>query len=185
MKRASAAILVNGALVALAIASLFPLLWMVSVSFMPAGAASTVPPPLFPSAPTLSHYHELLLRAGMLRSLANSLFLATAVTVCSLAFNTLAGYAFAKLEFAGRERVFRTLASSLLIPGQVAMMPLFLLLKSMGLVNTYGGVIVPALAGVFGIYLVRQYARTIPDELIQAARIDGAGEFRILNQPHR
>jgi len=179
MKRGFASVFVNGALAVLTVASLFPLVWMVSVSFMPAGAASTLPPPLFPSAPTLAHYHELLLRAGMLRSLANSLFLATAVTVCSLAFNTLAGYAFAKLEFGGRERIFRTLASSLLIPGQVAMMPLFLLLKTMGLVNTYGGVIVPALAGVFGIYLVRQYARTIPDELIQAARIDGAGEFRI------
>ncbi len=179
MKRRFATLATNGALAILAAASLFPLLWMVSVSFMPAGAASTQPPPLFPSAPTLAHYHELLLRAGMLRSLANSLFLATAVTVCSLAFNTLAGYAFAKLEFAGRERVFRTLASSLLIPGQIAMMPLFLLLKNLGLVNTYGGVIVPALAGVFGIYLVRQYARTIPDELIEAARIDGAGEFKI------
>jgi multiple sugar transport system permease protein len=179
MKRRLAAVLTNGALAVLAAASLFPLLWMVSVSFMPAGTASTLPPPLLPSAPTLAHYHEVLLRAGLLRSLGNSLLLATAVTLCSLAFNTLAGYAFAKLAFAGRERVFRALASSLLIPGQVAMMPLFLMLKSMGLVNTYGGVIVPAAAGVFGIYLVRQYARTIPDELIEAARIDGAGELRI------
>ena len=179
MKRGFATIVINGALAVLTVASLFPLVWMVSVSFMPTGAASTLPPPLFPSAPTLVHYQELLLRAGMLRSLANSLFLATAVTLCSLAFNTIAGYAFAKLEFAGRERVFQTLVSSLLIPGQIAMMPLFLLLKYMGLVNTYGGIIVPALASVFGIYLVRQYARTIPDEIIEAARIDGIGELRI------
>ncbi|OGA37646.1 MAG: sugar ABC transporter permease [Betaproteobacteria bacterium RIFCSPLOWO2_12_FULL_62_13b] len=179
MKRAFPAVFVNGALAVLTVAALFPLLWMASVSLMPAGTASTLPPPLFPSAPTLAHYQEVLLRAGLLRSLGNSLFLATVVTLCSLAFNTLAGYAFAKLEFAGRERVFRGLASSLLIPGQLALMPLFLMLKNMGLVNTYGGVIVPALASVFGIYLVRQYARTIPDELIEAARIDGAGEFRI------
>jgi multiple sugar transport system permease protein len=118
-------------------------------------------------------------RAGMLRSLLNSLLLAGAVTAGSLLLNTMAGYAFAKLKFAGRERLFKTLLAALVIPGQVAMMPLFLLLKQMGLVNTYGGVIVPALAGIFGIFLVRQYARTIPDELIEAARVDGAGEFRI------
>ena len=75
--------------------------------------------------------------------------------------------------------MFKALIGALIIPGQVAMMPLFLLLKHMGLVNTYGGVIVPALAGIFGIFLVRQYALSIPDELIEAARIDGAGEFRI------
>jgi multiple sugar transport system permease protein len=75
--------------------------------------------------------------------------------------------------------LFSTLIGALIIPGQVAMMPLFLLLKQMGLVNTYGAVIVPAMASVFGIFLVRQYARTIPDELLEAARVDGAGEFRI------
>ena len=74
----------------------------------------------------------------------NSLFLATAVTLGSLLFNTMAGYAFAKLQFAGRQRLFQALIGTLIIPGQVAMMPLFLLLKHMGLVNTYGGVIVPA-----------------------------------------
>jgi len=179
VKRPLAAIAVNASLAVLAAASLFPLLWMVSASFMPDGAASVLPPPLLPFAPTLAQYRELLQRAGMLRSLANSLFLATAVTLASLTFNTLAGYAFAKLQFKGRERIFQTLASSLLIPGQIAMMPLFLLLKTMGLVNSYGGIIVPGLASIFGIYLVRQYARTIPDELIEAARIDGAGEFRI------
>lgn len=174
-----ASALVNGLLIGLTAVTLFPLLWMLSVSFMPAGAASTLPPPLFPETPTLANYRELFVRAGMVRWLMNSLLLAAAVTLCSLAFNTMAGYAFAKLKFAGRERLFRTLIGALVIPGQVAMMPLFLLLKQMGLVNTYGGVIVPAMAGIFGIYLVRQYARTIPDELLEAARVDGAGEFRI------
>ncbi len=171
--------IVNGLLVGLAAISLFPLLWMLSVSFMPAGAASAIPPPLLPEHPTLANYRELFLRAGMLRFAFNSLFLAAAVTLFSLALNTMAGYAFAKLKFAGRDRLFHALIGALVIPGQVALMPLFLLLKAMGLVNTYGGVIVPALAGIFGIYLVRQYARTIPDELLEAARVDGAGEFRI------
>jgi multiple sugar transport system permease protein len=171
--------IVNGLLVGLVAVSLFPLLWMLSVSLMPAGAASALPPPLLPDAPTLDNYRELFARAGMLRYLANSLLLATAVTLVSLVLNTLAGYAFAKLAFAGRERIFQLLIGALVIPGQVAMMPLFLMLKQMGLVNSYGGIVVPAMAGIFGIYLVRQYARTIPDELIEAARVDGAGELRI------
>ena len=174
-----ATVLVNGLLIGLTAVTLFPLLWMLSVSFMPAGAASVLPPPLIPAHPTLANYRELFVHGGMVRWLANSLLLATAVTAGSLAFNTMAGYAFAKLKFAGRERLFGALIGALVIPGQVAMMPLFLLLKHMGLVNTYGGVIVPAMAGIFGVYLVRQYAHTIPDELLEAARVDGAGEFRI------
>jgi multiple sugar transport system permease protein len=93
----------------------------------------------------------------------------------------MAGYAFAKLKFRGRDALFKTLLGALVIPGQVAMMPLFLMLKAMGLVNTWAGVIVPAMAGVFGIFLVRQYARSIPDALLEAARIDGAGEVRIFH----
>ena len=171
--------IVNGLLAGLTAVSLFPLLWMLSVSLMHTGAASALPPPLLPDAPTLDNYRELFARAGMLRYLANSLLLATAVTLLSLVLNTMAGYAFAKLAFAGRERIFKLLIGALVIPGQVAMMPLFLMLKEMGLVNSYGGIVVPAMAGIFGIYLVRQYARTIPDELIEAARVDGAGELRI------
>ena len=91
----------------------------------------------------------------------------------------MAGYAFAKLRFPGRERLFRALLAALVIPGQVAMLPLFLMLKQLGLINTYWGVIIPGMASVFGIFLVRQYALSIPDSLLDAARIDGAGEFRI------
>jgi multiple sugar transport system permease protein len=91
----------------------------------------------------------------------------------------MAGYAFAKLRFAGRDKVFRALLSALVIPAQVGMLPLFLLLKSMGLVNTLVGVMIPGLANVFGIFLVRQYALSIPDDLLDAARLDGAGEWKI------
>jgi len=171
--------LVNGALLALAAVSLMPLLWMLSVSFMPAGEASRFPPPLLPSTATWDNYLEMFGRTGMARNFANSLVVSVAITVGSLLFNTLAGYAFAKLRFAGRERVFQGLLAALVVPAQVAMLPLFLLMKQLGLVNSYGGVVLPALAGVFGIFLVRQYARSVPDELLEAARIDGAGEWRI------
>ena len=173
------ALVVNGLLAGLAAVSLFPLLWMLSVSLMPAGAASTLPPPLLPASPTFANYRELFERVGIGRYLFNSLLVASAVTLGSVTINVMAGYAFAKLHFAGRERIFRWLIGALVIPSQVAMMPLFLELKALGLVNSYGGVIVPALATIFGIYLVRQYARSIPDELIEAARVDGAGELTI------
>jgi multiple sugar transport system permease protein len=173
------AVLVNGLLALFAVASLAPLAWMLSVSVMPAGAASTLPPPLLPPSLTFDNYRDLFARAGMGRYLANSVLVATAATIGSLAFNVMAGYAFAKLRFAGRDRLFRLLVGALVIPAQVAMMPLFLELKALGLVNTYAGVVLPSLAGIFGIYLVRQYARTIPDELLEAARVDGAGELAI------
>jgi multiple sugar transport system permease protein len=179
MKRALAAPIVNGLLIAAAAVTLFPLFWMVSTSLMPPGESTTFPPPLLPTHATLGNYRELFAHAGLGRYLANSVLLATVATLVSLVFNVSAGYAFAKLRFAGRDRIFKLLLGALVIPGQVAMVPLFLLLKHMGLVNSYGGVIVPAMASIFGIFLVRQYALSIPNELLEAARIDGASEFRI------
>ncbi len=179
MKRPIATFVVNGLLLLAAALALFPLLWMLSVSLMPSGAASTYPPPLLPAQPTLAHYRQLILQGGIATAFANSLGLAIATMLVSTLFNTLAGYAFAKLRFAGREALFALLLAALVIPGQVAMLPLFLMLKNMGLVNSWSGVLVPGLAGIFGIFLVRQYARGIPDELIEAARMDGAGEFRL------
>jgi multiple sugar transport system permease protein len=172
-------IAINLLLVLCALLAIFPLVWMVSVSFMAPGEASHFPPPLLPKAPTLVNYHELFSQEGIGRYFLNSLMLACAATLLSLAFNVAAGYAFAKLRFKGRERIFKLLLGALVIPGQVAMLPLFLILKQMGLVNTYIGVLIPAAASIFGIFLVRQYALTIPDALLEAARLDGAGEWRI------
>ena len=174
--------LINGLLIGGAVIALFPLLWMLSVSFMQPGEASSLPPPLLPAHATLGNYRELFVHAGMGTYLLNSLLVSTGITVLSLTFNLMAGYAFAKLHFAGRERLFQGLIGALVIPAQVAMLPLFLLLKYISLVNSYAGVIVPGMATVFGIFLVRQYARGIPDELMEAARIDGAGEWRIFLQ---
>src|SRR3989442_3354372 len=147
---------------------------------MAAGEASTFPPPLLPGQVTFANYREPFAHAGMGRNLVNSVVLTIVVTLVSLLFNVAAGYAFAKLRFAGRDRIFKVLLGALVIPSQVAMVPLFLLLKHLGLVNTYGGVIVPATASIFGIFLVRQYALSVPDDVLEAARIDGANEFRIV-----
>ena len=170
---------VNGLLAGLAAISLFPLLWMVSVSLMPPGASSVIPTPILPATFTLDNYRTLFGSIGMGRYLLNSLLIALLGTVISVAFNVMAGYAFAKLRFRGRDAIFKALLGALVIPGQVAMLPLFLMLKPMGLINSYGGAIVPLMASVFGIFLVRQFARGIPDDLLEAARIDGASELRV------
>ena len=179
MNRRWSVLAVNAALSVIAVLTLFPLAWMVSASLMAPGEASTFPPPLLPRAATLANYRELFATAGIGRQVGNSLLVSVGATLLSLAFNLSAGYAFAKLRFTGRERLFRTLLGALVIPAQVTMMPLFLMLKQMGLVNSYAGALVPWLASVFGIFLVRQYAMSIPDEIIEAARMDGASEARI------
>ncbi len=161
---------------------LLPLAWMVSVSFMAPGEAAQFPPPLVPATPTLENYRALFASYGVGRYLANSVLVSSLATGLALLFTVPAGYAFAKLRFRGRDRVFQALVAALVIPGQIGMLPLFLELKAMGLVNSYAGVLVPWLAGIFGIFLVRQYALSVPTEMLEAARVDGAGEWTILTR---
>jgi multiple sugar transport system permease protein len=169
----------HAALFAIAALTLFPLLWMVSASFMATGESNSLPPRLLPAVPTFEHYASLFGRLDLKRQFTNSAIVAVGSTLLSLLFNSLAGYAFAKLQFRGRDRVFALLLAALVIPSQVGMLPLFLLLKQIGLVNSLWSAIIPSMATVFGIFLVRQYALGIPDALLDAARIDGAGEFEI------
>jgi multiple sugar transport system permease protein len=171
--------LVHAALLLAAVATVYPLIWMVMASLMPAGEAQSLPPRFWPSRVTFAHYTALFERLNLARYFANSLLIALAVTLASLVVNSMAGYALAKLRFAGRDRLFRLLLAGLVIPAQVAMIPLFLLMKQLGLINTYWAVILPASASIFGIFLIRQYALSIPDALLDAARVDGAGEWRI------
>jgi multiple sugar transport system permease protein len=179
MSQRSARWLVNGLLTFLALLTVFPLLWMVSVSLMPTGASSSYPPPLLPTRPTLIHFQQLFAQQHMGRYFLNSLIVATCATLLALLLNAMAGYAFAKLRFRGRDSIYALLIAGLLIPAQVTMIPLFGLLKLMGLVNSYAGAVLPSAASIFGIFLVRQYALSIPEELLDAARIDGASEWRI------
>ncbi len=170
---------VHGLLFVAALITVYPLIWMVFASLMPAGAAQSLPPPFWPRRITFIHYAELFERLNLARYFANSLLIAVAVTSFSLVINSMAGYALAKLRFAGRDRIYRFLIAGLVVPAQVAMIPLFLLMKKLGLINSYWAVILPASASIFGIFLIRQYALSIPDALLDAARVDGAGEWRI------
>jgi multiple sugar transport system permease protein len=179
LARALRSALLHAVLLAAAAATLLPLAWMLLLSVTPAGEATALGAGRLPSALTLEHYETLFTRLSLARYLLNSALLAAAVTAISLVTSSLAGYAFARLRFRGRDRTFRILLAALVIPGQVGMLPLFLLLKQLGLVNTYAGVIVPGMASIFGIFLFRQYALSIPESILDAARIDGAGELRI------
>jgi len=168
------ALLVFGAAIALT-----PLLWMVSASLMASGEASAVPLRFLPRRPTFEHYGTLFTRLDMARDFLNSAIVSVGATFVSLIVTGLAGYSFAKLRFRGRDALFRGLALALVVPGQVAMLPLFLLLRQLGLVNTYLGAMLPYFGSVYAIFLIRQYALSVPDDLLDAARIDGAGELRI------
>jgi len=179
MKKLVPSLALHAALIAGALFALGPLLWMVSASFMATGEANTFPPRFLPAAPTWEHYATLFTRLDVATHFRNSLIVTVSATLLSLLINAMAGYAFAKLRFGGRERIFGFLLGALVIPAQVGMLPLFLMLKTMGLVNTLTAAVIPFLASVFGIFLVRQYALGIPDELLDAARVDGAGEWHI------
>ena len=162
-----------------AIITLAPFIWMLSASFMFDGHANVYPPRFIPDDFTLSQYENLFSRLSIFKNFLNSLIVSSLVTLISLFFNSMAGYAFAKYRFAGKEKLFKMLLSSMIIPSQVTMLPLFLMLKELGFLNTYMAILIPGLANIFGIFMIKQYAMSIPDSLIEAARIDGATDFQI------
>lgn len=166
-------------LITTGIITLTPFIWMISAAFMFDGHASVYPPRLFPDEITFTQFQNLFSRLNISTYFFNSLFLAIIITFISLFFNSMAGYAFAKYRFKGKNKLFNILLSSMVIPAQVTMLPLFLMLKQLGLINTYFAIIIPGLANIFGIFLIRQYALSIPDSLIEAAKIDGASDFLI------
>src|SRR5579872_557923 len=170
------------ALVIGAVATLAPLVWMIAASFMPAGQATTYPPRFIPKPATFENYRILFTRLNVARNLINSIIISLTATALSTIINAMAGYAFAKFRFRGRDPVFRTMLAGLVIPAQVGMLPLFVMMKQLHLVNSYWAVIIPSMSSIFGIFLVRQYALSIPDELLDAARIDGASELMIFGR---
>ena len=179
MTRLIKSIVLNSAVALIGLMVLAPLLWMAAAAFMPRGTAQTTPPPLVPHHPTLDNFRELFTRLRLGRYFANSVVISLAITSIGVLLNSMAGYAFAKLRFGGRVALMKGLLVGLIVPLQVGMLPLFLLLKQFHLINTYWAVIIPSMASIYGIFMVRQYALSIPDSLLDAARIDGAGEWRV------
>ncbi|MFC2061298.1 carbohydrate ABC transporter permease [Elusimicrobiota bacterium] len=159
--------------------TLTPFFWMISTSFKAKAGIFSMPPQWLPTEPTVGHYVKLFDKVNFFRHFINSTIVAITVTVFGLFLNSLAGYAFAKFRFPGRDRIFAILIIALMIPGQVTMMPVFLILKKFGLINTYMGLIVSGTVSVYSIFLMRQFVQTIPNDLIESARIDGCSEFGI------
>ncbi|MFC4306655.1 carbohydrate ABC transporter permease [Cohnella boryungensis] len=162
-----------------AIASLFPIVWMFATSFKTYEQALTYPPQLFSLPLTFSGYAELINESGIFRYFGNSMIYAVAGTFLAVLFSSLAGYAFAKYRFKGNRALFLFVLATMMIPGQITLIPVFVLLSDLGWINTFLALIVPGLASPFGIFLIRQFAQGIPDDLIEAARIDGAKDLMI------
>ena len=162
-----------------ALLMVLPYYWMVISSLKPPEELYTYPPRFYVLHPTVAPYTELFTLLPMARSLLNSVFVASTVTLSNMFLCSLAGYAFAKLRFPGRDAIFLALISAMMIPWQVFLIPGFIIVKNLGWLNTYHALIVPNLAMPFGIFMCRQYIMSIPDGLIEAARIDGYNEFGI------
>jgi len=156
-----------------------PFLWMVISSIKPEAEVRAVPPTWWPETVTLDNYKTLFDKLDFPVYFLNSTVVALAVTVGNVLFGSMLGYALAKLDFPGKRAVFGLVLATLMIPGVVTFVPLFILTTNLGLTNTLPGIFLPFLAGPFGVFLMRQFISGLPDELIQAARVDGAGELRI------
>jgi multiple sugar transport system permease protein len=167
-----------GVLILGAFAMFFPFLWTISTSITP-GAGLNATPQLIPENPSLSAYLELFANTPFARIIGNSLGLAIATTVLQLVTSSLAAYAFSRLPFRGSNLVFALYLATMMIPIQVLIVPLFVQMRDLGLVDTYLGVLLPSIASAFGVFLLRQAMNSVPRELDEAATIDGAGHFRI------
>jgi multiple sugar transport system permease protein len=159
-----------------------PFIWMALSSFKPEAEIRASPPTWWPQAWTMANYHDLFSRLDFPRYFTNSVIVAVLVTVGNLLFCSLLGYALAKLDFPGRKALFLTVLGMLMVPGMVLFVPQFVLISNMGLANSYAGLALPFLAAPFGVFLMRQFLLSIPDDLLEAARVDGAGEWRIFWQ---
>jgi multiple sugar transport system permease protein len=156
-----------------------PFVWMVSGAFKTAPELHRFPPTFLPAQPTLDNFRTLFEKLDFPLYFFNSAVVALFVVGGNLLFCSMLGYALTKLRFAGREKIFLLVMGTLMVPSTVTLVPLFVLMSALGLVNTYAGLILPFAAGPFGVFLMRQFMLGIPDELLEAARIDGAGEYRI------
>jgi multiple sugar transport system permease protein len=170
---------VYGPLTLAGVLSLFPLYWLFVTSFSPQQFIIKVPPDLIPIDLTLQNYQRMFSTTPVVRWLVNTVLIAGVITVFHLLFDSMAGYAFAKRQFPLRGVLFWLVLSTLTVPAQVTLIPVFFLLKNLNLLDSYPGVILPGFADVFGVFLMKQYIQTLPSELEGAGRVDGASEWQI------
>jgi multiple sugar transport system permease protein len=159
-----------------------PFLWMLLGSLKPQPEFLVSPPTFLPKAPTTDNYDRLFSQLDFPRFFFNSSLVALVVTAGNVLFCPMLGYALAKLQWRGKRVIMGLVLATLMVPAGITLIPNFVLMRNLGLVNTYPGLILPFLVGPFGVFLTRQFMYGIPDELIEAARIDGANEWRIFWQ---
>jgi multiple sugar transport system permease protein len=167
-------------LIPIAVVMVIPLVWMLVTSLQTLEETRHYPPTLMPTSLELHNYTDVLQQAPFARWFVNTLVVTVVVVLGNLLFCSLAGYAFARIRFVGREFVFVLILATLMVPFQVVIIPTFLIVKTFGLIDTLGALILPNLASAFGIFMLRQFFRTLPIELEEAARIDGASRLGIL-----
>lgn len=168
-----------GLIVLAAIAYIFPIYWTITGSFRYLWDAMKMPPELFPSKLTLANYRRILFDTPAIRWATNSMIIASGVTAISVSTACLSGYAFAKKEFPLKNFIFWGLMATMMVPFHVTIIPLFITMKNLGLYDTHLAVILCSVLGTGYMFLARQYMSTLPSELIDAAKIDGASELRI------
>ena len=162
----------------LAVIALIPFLWMISTSLKSRGALMSIPIEWIPAEPTLDAYTEVFSRFPFLRTIGNSLLISVSYTLITLICASMAAFAFAKLRFRGSGAILSVYIATMMIPTQVTMIPLFVVMNRLGLIDSYASVILPSMFKPFAVVLLVQQMRTIPNDYIDAARIDGAGLFQ-------
>jgi multiple sugar transport system permease protein len=167
------------ALIAGLVLMIGPFVWMILGSFKTTAELRQLPPTWIPENPTLENYRALFDRLDFPRYFFNSAVVAISITLGNLLFCSMLGYALAKLEFPGKRVLLVVMLGTMMVPAVVTFMPQFVLVSNMELTNTHLGLILPFLAGAFGAFLMRQFIIGLPDELLEAARVDGAGEYTI------
>lgn len=164
--------------IVLAVIALIPFLWMISTSLKSRGALMSIPIEWIPAEPTLDGYAKVFSRFPFLRTIGNSLFISVAYTLITLISASMAAFAFAKLRFRGSGAILSVYIATMMIPTQVTMIPLFVVMNRLGLIDSYASVILPSMFKPFAVFLLVQQMKTIPNDYIDAARIDGAGLFQ-------
>ena len=168
-----------GVAILLAVIALIPFLWMISTSFKSRGALMSIPIEWIPENPTWDAYIKVFSKFPFAKTIANSLFISVSYTAITLLSSAMAAFAFAKLRFTGSRVIFGGYLATMMIPTQVTMIPRYLMIQKLGLFNTVWALIVPGLVTGFSVYLARQFISDVPDSICEAAKIDGAGPFRI------
>ena len=167
------------AAILLAVIALIPFLWMVSTSFKSRGALMSIPIQWIPENPTWDAYIKVFSKFPFAKTIGNSLFISVSYTLITLLSSSMAAFAFAKLQFPGNQLLLGGYLATMMIPTQVTMIPLFVVMNRLGLSDTYASVIMPSIFRPFAVFMLVQQMRTIPNDFLDAARIDGANVFQV------